>query len=344
MSQAMRKLAGNLNRTKTVCLFTNQIREKIGVQFGSPETQPGGRALKFYASQRLDIRRIETLKEGTEAVGNRVRVKVVKNKVAAPVPPGRVRHRVRGRASRARAACSTSAWSRTWCRSPAPSSPTGRPGSARGATTPSSSWSTTRSWPLEIETKVRTALGIDGEAPQPGETPVPAAAGRGESGLSRRLRPPASWLRRCIGFRRLMSNETLFYICGIASGRLGGRRQLHRAASSRTFPGEPCRSWSSGSRSWSAARRPSRCFTPRKRRRHKAARARARRTRRSKHEARAKRPVERRKAGKPRRTGEDAPEGVAAAGRGPDGTAASWPPTRRDRLRQDRARPASQAR
>jgi recombination protein RecA len=84
MSQALRKLAGNLNRTKTVCLFTNQIREKIGVQFGSPETQPGGRALKFYASQRLDIRRIETLKEGTEAVGNRVRVKVVKNKVASP--------------------------------------------------------------------------------------------------------------------------------------------------------------------------------------------------------------------------------------------------------------------
>src|ERR1700710_1432113 len=84
MSQAMRKLAGNLNRTNTVCVFTNQIREKVGVQFGSPETQPGGRALKFYASQRLDIRRIETLKDGTEAVGNRVRVKVVKNKVAAP--------------------------------------------------------------------------------------------------------------------------------------------------------------------------------------------------------------------------------------------------------------------
>jgi recombination protein RecA len=84
MSQALRKLAGSLNRTNTVCIFTNQIREKIGVQFGSPETQPGGRALKFYASQRLDIRRIETLKEGTEAVGNRVRVKVVKNKVASP--------------------------------------------------------------------------------------------------------------------------------------------------------------------------------------------------------------------------------------------------------------------
>jgi recombination protein RecA len=84
MSQAMRKLAGNLNRTNTLCLFTNQIREKVGVMFGSPETQPGGRALKFYASQRLDIRRIETLKDGTEAVGNRVRVKVVKNKVAPP--------------------------------------------------------------------------------------------------------------------------------------------------------------------------------------------------------------------------------------------------------------------
>src|SRR5947199_6981847 len=84
MSQAMRKLAGNLNRTQTLCVFTNQIREKVGVMFGSPETQPGGRALKFYASQRLDIRRIETLKDGTEAVGNRVRVKVVKNKVAAP--------------------------------------------------------------------------------------------------------------------------------------------------------------------------------------------------------------------------------------------------------------------
>ena len=95
MSQAMRKLAGNLNRANTLCVFTNQIREKVGVMFGSPETQPGGRALKFYSSARLDIRRIETLKEGTEAVGNRVRVKVVKNKVAAPVPPGRVRHRVR---------------------------------------------------------------------------------------------------------------------------------------------------------------------------------------------------------------------------------------------------------
>jgi recombination protein RecA len=84
MSQALRKLAGTLNRTDTIALFTNQLREKIGVMFGSPETTPGGRALKFYASVRLDIRRIETLKEGAEAIGNRVRVKVVKNKVAPP--------------------------------------------------------------------------------------------------------------------------------------------------------------------------------------------------------------------------------------------------------------------
>jgi len=84
MSQALRKLAGTLNRTDTICIFTNQLREKIGVMFGSPETTPGGRALKFYSSIRLDIRRIETLKEGVEAYGNRVRVKVVKNKVAPP--------------------------------------------------------------------------------------------------------------------------------------------------------------------------------------------------------------------------------------------------------------------
>jgi recombination protein RecA len=84
MSQALRKLTGTLNRTETICIFTNQLREKIGVMFGNPETTPGGRALKFYASVRLDIRRIETLKDGVEAIGNRVRVKVAKNKVAPP--------------------------------------------------------------------------------------------------------------------------------------------------------------------------------------------------------------------------------------------------------------------
>jgi recombination protein RecA len=84
MSQALRKLTGFISRSKTALVFTNQLREKIGVMFGSPETQPGGRALKFYASVRLDIRRIDTIKTGTEAIGNRTRVKVVKNKVAPP--------------------------------------------------------------------------------------------------------------------------------------------------------------------------------------------------------------------------------------------------------------------
>ncbi|HEV7934709.1 MAG TPA: recombinase RecA [Actinomadura sp.] len=84
MSQALRKLTGAISQTKTTVIFINQLREKIGVMFGSPETTTGGRALKFYASVRLDVRRIETLKDGTEAVGNRVRVKVVKNKLAPP--------------------------------------------------------------------------------------------------------------------------------------------------------------------------------------------------------------------------------------------------------------------
>src|SRR5690606_5188972 len=84
MSQALRKLTANLNKTNTICIFINQLREKIGVMFGSPETTPGGRALKVYSSVRLDIRRIESIKDGVEVVGNRTRVKVVKNKVAPP--------------------------------------------------------------------------------------------------------------------------------------------------------------------------------------------------------------------------------------------------------------------
>src|SRR5262244_3715801 len=84
MSQALRKLTGTLNRTDTICIFTNQLREKIGVMFGSPETTPGGRALKFYSSVRLDIRRIGSIKKGDEVIGNLTRVKVVKNKVAPP--------------------------------------------------------------------------------------------------------------------------------------------------------------------------------------------------------------------------------------------------------------------
>ena len=84
MSQALRKITGALNNSGTTAIFINQLREKIGVMFGSPETTTGGKALKFYASIRLDVRRIETLKDGTDAVGNRTRVKVVKNKVAPP--------------------------------------------------------------------------------------------------------------------------------------------------------------------------------------------------------------------------------------------------------------------
>src|SRR2546423_5057115 len=84
MSQALRKLTGSVSRSHTIVLFINQLREKIGVMFGSPETTPGGRALKFYSSVRLDIRRIESIKDGTEIVGNRTRVKVVKNKCSSP--------------------------------------------------------------------------------------------------------------------------------------------------------------------------------------------------------------------------------------------------------------------
>ena len=84
MSQALRKLTANLNKSRTICIFINQLREKIGVMFGSPETTPGGRALKFYSSVRLDIRRVESIKDGAEITGNRTRVKVVKNKVSPP--------------------------------------------------------------------------------------------------------------------------------------------------------------------------------------------------------------------------------------------------------------------
>jgi len=84
MSQALRKLTATLNKTNTIAIFINQLREKIGVMYGSPEVTPGGRALKFYSSVRLDIRRIEAIKDGTEVIGNRTRVKVVKNKVSSP--------------------------------------------------------------------------------------------------------------------------------------------------------------------------------------------------------------------------------------------------------------------
>jgi recombination protein RecA len=84
MSQALRKLTATISKTNTICIFINQLREKIGVMFGNPETTTGGNALKFYASVRLDIRRMTQIKDGEEAIGNRVKVKVVKNKVAPP--------------------------------------------------------------------------------------------------------------------------------------------------------------------------------------------------------------------------------------------------------------------
>lgn len=84
MSQALRKLSGAINKSRTVAIFINQLREKVGVTFGNPETTPGGRALKFYASVRLDVRRVDTIKQGSETIGSRTRVKVVKNKVAPP--------------------------------------------------------------------------------------------------------------------------------------------------------------------------------------------------------------------------------------------------------------------
>ena len=94
MSQALRKLSGAIKQTKTAVIFTNQLRQKIGVMFGNPETTTGGMALKFYASVRLDVRRIQSIKMGAEVIGNRTRVRVVKNKVAAALPHRRVRHHV----------------------------------------------------------------------------------------------------------------------------------------------------------------------------------------------------------------------------------------------------------
>jgi recombination protein RecA len=84
MSQAMRKLTGIISKSRTTAIFINQIREKVGIMFGNPETTTGGRALKFYASVRLDVRKVDTLKQGNDMVGNRTRIKVVKNKIAPP--------------------------------------------------------------------------------------------------------------------------------------------------------------------------------------------------------------------------------------------------------------------
>ena len=144
MSQALRKLAGTLNRTDTICLFTNQLREKIGVMFGSPETTPGGRALKFYASVRLDIRRIETLKDGAEAYRQPRPGQGGQEQGRAAVQAGRVRHHLRLRASPGRARSSTSGSSGRSSRSRARTSASATSGSARAARTRRRSCASTR--------------------------------------------------------------------------------------------------------------------------------------------------------------------------------------------------------
>src|ERR1700710_184114 len=177
MSQAMRKLAGNLNRTQTLCLFTNQIREKVGVMFGSPETQPGGRALKFYSSQRLDIRRIETLKDGTEAVGNRVRVKVVKNKVAAPFRQAEFDIEYGVGISREGSLIDLGIEQDLVQKSGSFFS-YGETRLGQGRNNAKQFLTDNPELALEIETKVRAALGIDGEAPgraEPIAAPAPEA-------------------------------------------------------------------------------------------------------------------------------------------------------------------------
>src|SRR3978361_1880722 len=174
MSQALRKLAGNLNRTKTVCLFTNQIREKIGVQFGSPETQPGGRAVNMYSSQTLDIRRIETLKEGTEAVGNRVRVKVVKNKVAAPFRQAEFDIEYGVGISREGGLLAFGIEQDLVQKSGSFFS-YGETRLGQGRNNAKQFLTDNPELALEIETKVRTALGIDGPAKDVTATPEPEA-------------------------------------------------------------------------------------------------------------------------------------------------------------------------
>src|ERR1700710_2568382 len=177
MSQAMRKLAGNLNRTQTLCLFTNQIREKVGVMFGSPETQPGGRALKFYASQRLDIRRIETLKDGTEAVGNRVRVKVVKNKVASPFRQAEFDIEYGVGISR-EGGLLDSGIEQDLVQKSGSFFSYGETRLGQGRNNAKQFLTDNPELALEIETKVRAALGIDGEAPvesEPIAAPAPEA-------------------------------------------------------------------------------------------------------------------------------------------------------------------------
>ena len=146
MSQALRKLAGSIAKTNCIVIFINQLREKVGVMYGNPEVTTGGRALKFYASVRMDVRKVETLKNGSEMIGNHVRVKVVKTRW--PPPSGRLNSTsCSARASPRPGSSSTWGSSWTWSRSRAPGSPWGRPAWARARRPPSSICWTIPRWP-----------------------------------------------------------------------------------------------------------------------------------------------------------------------------------------------------
>ena len=146
MTQALRKLTANIKRTNTLVIFINQIRMKIGVMFGNPETTTGGNALKFYASVRLDIRRIGAIKKGDEVIGNETRVKVVKNKVAPPFREADVRHPVRRRHLARRRDHRLGRDAQASSRNPAPGTPTTRTRSARARTTRANSSRNIPNW------------------------------------------------------------------------------------------------------------------------------------------------------------------------------------------------------